>query len=338
MRSGLTPVVAVMILVFLTLIVASSVTMVVTTVVDEELTMEQSEIDVREVSEDCDRWLVDVLVRNTGGQNVTKEGIDVYVDGEPRFFLMDEESIPPRGHGRIEVPYFGQADRDRMTISHQFDRTHQLSWRCGTADFSNQMAFVAWTGSDTHWVSYDYVDRDYAFYSSDDEDLDADDGPETGDLVVVEDQDEYTIQDEHEDWEDRAVDTPVVLVENPDPSEEWEFTWHDPHGSFTFHVPPVHDATVDYLMFWEDLYNPYDPPAQIDDWKDHVVRVSYIPPQIYRVAPYLGKGGHKHSFYLSVDQDDPLEGKNVYNKSHGEWMDNEEDGVYYEDTSYFVLG
>ncbi len=339
MRRGIAPVVAIVILVMILVIMAASVTMFVTVFVGDALdAAEQPEIAVQHVNGECDRWLVDVLVRNTGGVNVSSDEIDVYVDGEPRFFLMEEDPLRPQSHTRIEVPYFGQASREQVTVRYNVDRTRQFSWPCGEADFSNQMAFTAWTGSDAHWVSYNYVDRNYSFYSSDEEDLNAEEGPASGDIVVVEDQDNYTIQTGISTWADRPVDTPVVLVQNPDPSEEWTFTWRDPRGNWTFHVPPVPDATVDYLMYWEDLYNPYDPPGSVDDWKDHVVRVSYIPPQIYRVAPYLGKGGYKHSFYLSVEQNNPLNGTNVYNKSHGEWLANSENETFYEDTSYFVLG
>lgn len=75
----------------------------------------------------------------------------------------------------------------------------------------------------------------------------------------------------------------------------------------------------------------------MDDWKDHVVRFSRITPNIYRVAVYLGKGGYKHGFQLFVNQTDPLDAENVYNKSHGAWIANQDDGVYREYQSYYVM-
>ncbi len=210
--------------------------------------------------------------------------------------------------------------------------TRRIEWPCQI--FENPKgwaAFVAYPGSsDRHWPVFDYVDENYSFYASNDGDLEAEEGPVEDDVYVVEGREEFTVQTSSTSWNDKKYDTPVILVRNPgSPDESWIFNWTDPHGQFNFSMPAVDNAQSDYLVFWEDLYNPFDPHS-LDDWKDHVVRVTHVPPDSYRIAVYLAKGGYKHGFYLPVAEKNPLEGNNPYNKSGGVTLSDKEGQFYTE--------
>jgi len=112
---------------------------------------------------------------------------------------------------------------------------------------------------------------------------------------------EFTITTSWTSWSQRPIDSPVLIVINPTKaSEDWVFTWHDPHGTWKFYLRKLNgDIEIDFLVFWEDIFNPYHP-RSLDDWKDHVVRVTVFTNGTFRIAVFMAKGGYKHSFYLNV--------------------------------------
>jgi len=120
----------------------------------------------------------------------------------------------------------------------------------------------------------------------------------------------------------RPVDSPIIIVVNPTyAARDWDFNWTDPHGTFTFHLKKLKgDVVVDFLVFWEDLYNPAYP-RSLDDWKDHVVRVTQFANGTFRIAVYLAKGGYSHKFYIGVKEpySDITANTPLYTKPFGAW-------------------
>ncbi len=187
--------------------------------------------------------------------------------------------------------------------------------------------------SSSHWIVLDYSSGHYRLYG--------DYGPGvSGRALVAEGYapilagvDEYTITSTPASWGQRPVDSPVLIVVNPTKAgQDWVFTWHDPHGTFRFYLEAVPgEVELDFLIFWEDLY--YPPTKRtLDDWKDHVIRVTVFLNGTYRIAVYLAKGGYSHKFYLGVEE--PFESvpdqasKVVYTKPHGATWRNVVGGYY----------
>ncbi|MHC1600797.1 MAG: hypothetical protein ACXQTI_00985 [Candidatus Nezhaarchaeales archaeon] len=72
----------------------------------------------------------------------------------------------------------------------------------------------------------------------------------------------------------------------------------------------------------------------MDDWKDHVVRVTSFTNGTYRIAVFMAKGGYSHKFYVGVDK--PWESlpsqTPVYQKSFGAYWSNINGGYCIEIT------
>ena len=189
--------------------------------------------------------------------------------------------------------------------------------------------------SSSHWIVLDYSSGHYKLYG--------DYGPEIsgrtfiteGYAPILTNIDEYTITNSWVSWDNRPVDSPIIVVMNPTKaSQDWVFTWHDPHGTHRFYLEKIEGPVeLDFLIFWEDLYYPPTKPS-LDDWKDHVIRVTIFLNGTYRVAVYLAKGGYSHKFYLEVeepyeDMPDQID-KVVYTKPHGAYWCNIVGGYYRE--------
>lgn len=103
-------------------------------------------------------------------------------------------------------------------------------------------------------------------------------------------------------WEDRPFDSPVLVVVNPTYGHrDWVFTVNLNGVYHRFKLEAIgEDVVSDYLLLWEDLYNPIVPPTSVDDWMDHVVRVSLFFNGTYRVAVYKAKGGYRQAFYVGL--------------------------------------
>jgi len=103
-------------------------------------------------------------------------------------------------------------------------------------------------------------------------------------------------------WNQRPFDSPVLVIVNPTHGHrDWVFTVNLNGVYYRFKLDAISDDVVsDYLFLWEDLYNPIIPPGSIDDWMDHVVRVSLFLNGTYRVAVYRAKGGYRQAFYVGI--------------------------------------
>jgi len=182
---------------------------------------------------------------------------------------------------------------------------------------------------ESHWLIFDYNTGKYRFFDNTSNTIQ---GPYTGVAPILEGMDEYTITESWVSWNQRPVDSPIVIVVNPKNAEEdWVFTWHDPHGTWRFYLQRLEgEVEVDFLIFWEDLFNPYHPVA-VDDWRDHVVRVTVFTDGRYRITVYMAKGGYSHEFYLDV-YDSLSPAKLVYVKPfHAYWWNY--DGTFYREMS-----
>lgn len=291
-------------------------------------------LEVKDVSVDCDSFTVEVTVRNAGTEPIEEE-LYVQVDGRPRYFTLTADPILSEDLGTVRVPILPTDRKKQISLGYATMHRQDFFWPCALATGSSTLAFVADPGGSRHWPVYDYVAENYSFYASSDDDLAAEQGPENGSVPVIEGEDNYTIQTSSSSWSNRPVDSPVVLVRNPHPREDWVFNWTDPHGQFNFSLPGVEDANRGYLIFWEDQYNPFDT-TSLDDWKDHVVRVTFIPPNTYRIALYLAKGGYRHQFFLLVSDHDPLSGSNPYNKSGGVTRENYSFPFHHQESVFYV--
>ncbi|MDY6769083.1 MAG: hypothetical protein SVW02_03180 [Candidatus Nanohaloarchaea archaeon] len=317
---GITRVLAAILIVLMTVGAAGTFFVWYGSIADEA--REQAEevgLEIVSIDFNCDLLRAEVFVRNTGDSPIVKRGLDIYINQRPASFVYPDR-IEPGGVGNLTVPLMATQKFNDFTVSYNYEHRRRIEWPCKifSTDIS-RLALVAHPNNqDAHWPVFDYKNMNYSFYQSTDGDLAGEDGPLTGDVRTVTGRKEFTVQRMQTSWDERNYSTPIILVENPKPeaSRPWTFNWTDPHGQFNFTMPGIPNAQQDYLIFWEDLYNPFDTHS-LDDWKDHVVRISFVPPDTYRIAVYLAKGGYKHDFYLLVSQQDPLQGENPYNKSGG---------------------
>lgn len=181
-----------------------------------------------------------------------------------------------------------------------------------------------------HWVGFNYNSGDYELY---DNTTNVVQGPYSGRAPILKGIDEYTIATSWVPWNQRPIDSPIVIVVNPtQASQDWIFTWHDPHGTFRFYLQRLEGLVeIDFLVFWEDLFDPFHPPGSVDDWKDHVVRVTVFTNGTYRIAVFLAKGGYSHAFYLNATKPlCPINGELVYEKPYGAWWSYAVGGYYRE--------
>lgn len=195
-----------------------------------------------------------------------------------------------------------------------------------------------YSDSKTHWVIFDYITGKYWLY---DRTYGILKGPYVGYAPILKDTNEYTIATSWTSWPHRPINSPVLIVVNPvKAGKDWIFTWHDPHGTFRFHLQKLRgNVEIDFLVFWEDLFNPYNPPGSVDDWKDHVVRVTVFTNGTFRIAVYMAKGGYKQSFYLNVPRNmftniDEL--SPIYTKPYGSYWNVRADVYEMSDKVFYV--
>ena len=192
------------------------------------------------------------------------------------------------------------------------------------------LAIIPPDGSQKHWLIVDYTKGLYELYGN----YGVDEPGKVGEgyAPILEDIDEYNVtgrphlQNLTMAEAEALVGSPIVIVVNPTYAiEDWTFTWRDSAGTWRFHVPALKgDIEIDYLFFWEDQYYPPQSTDNLDDWKDHVVRVTMFTNGTYRLAVHRVKGDFKHRFYiqpLQVLRKDisEWEGKYVYEKDFGEY-------------------
>ncbi len=188
-----------------------------------------------------------------------------------------------------------------------------------------------------HWVVFNYLTGVYRLY---DYSGGSTSGPYTGLAPILSGISEYTISTTWKPWSERPIDSPVVIVINPTRADtEWFFTWRDPHGTWVFYLQPLSgEKEIDFLVFWEDLFNPFNPPGSVDDWRDHVVRVTVFSNSTYRIAVYMAKGGYSHEFYLNVTSEVPVEGNLIYRKPFGSFWSRYDSGVgAYVEYLYYII-
>ncbi len=189
----------------------------------------------------------------------------------------------------------------------------------------------------THWVIFNYVTGKYFLY---DNTSGVVKGPYVGVAPILNRVDEYTITNSWVDWSNRPVDSPIVIVVNPTGGEQdWVFTWHAAGRTSKFLLRKLAGfKEADFLVFWEDLFNPYHP-RSLDDWMDHVIRVTLFTNGTYRIAVYVAKGGYSHEFYLYVTSSLPLKGDLIYRKPFRAYWWFRSGGYYLEMPSkVFLVG
>jgi len=103
-------------------------------------------------------------------------------------------------------------------------------------------------------------------------------------------------------WSNRPFDSPVIVAVNPTYARrDWVFTVNLAGQPYRFYLQALgEEALGDYLLLWEDLYNPFRPPSSVDDWMDHVVRVTLFENGTLRVAILRAKGGYRQAFYVGL--------------------------------------
>ena len=289
---------------------------------------------------DCQNSSIVATIKNLGNEDIRAEDIKVYIDNQEATISLDPTILTPHQIGKIYIFFIPS----QINIIYRIDFyiwgrriTSNIKYPCESLLLSLQNAnltFVAY--STPHWVVFNYVTGNYLIYQSTNGDLSAELGPSEGIAPILQNISNYTIQTSWSSWDNRPVNSPIIIVKNPSKNSLWIFNWTDPHGSFLFRVYPVENAIDDFLVFWEDLYNPFNPPSSLDDWKDHVVRVTLLPVNTYRIAVYLAKGGYKHQFYIATKSPNPLNGTLAYEKPYGAYWSNYNNGYYDEYKVYTI--
>ena len=180
-------------------------------------------------------------------------------------------------------------------------RALENAWLIMLADRYSWTGIYTYDWPYTHWVFFNFITGQYYFYSYPGVARNPAEGPYAGHAPILRNTDKYLLTCDWVPWSQRPVDSPVVIVYNPTRGlKTWRFTWIEPHGYDVFVLPPVarkpSEVIYDFLVFWEDLWNPFRPPSQVDDWKDHVVRVTLYANGTVRLQVYIAKGGYLHVF------------------------------------------
>ncbi len=299
-------------------------------------------LEILNVEVDCStsKIFIDFIVRAT--EEIKKDNIKVFVENYQYPFQLEPNVLAPHSYGKITIDFLPPSvEKIDFWIRIFVDGTkieRPFKFACGSVvSIQKQRAnltFVAF--SSPHWVVFSYIFGDYYLYASNNGDLIAEQGPYIGKVPIYENTNSFTIQTSWSSWENRPINSPIIIFKNPNPKDTWIFNWTDPHGTFLFKLNPVENAIEDMLIFWEDLFNPFNPPSRVDDWKDHVVRVTLIPPNTYRLAVFIAKGGYKHQFYVSTLNQNPLEGTLAYEKPYGAWWGNKV-GDYWEEYKVYSI-
>ena len=293
-----------------------------------------------------------IYVRNIGNRKTVIDSVYVKDDekGTIRRYYVDVE-IKPHEVSEIIIPALELSRLNMSKVKIMLGSTEgvvvKLSALQSTSTYGSGrktptyicfQAFRSKWSSDTHWVIFDYISGKYWLYDRTNDVLE---GPYVSYAPILRNTNEYTIATSWTSWSQRPIDSPVLIVINPTKaSEDWVFTWHDPHGTWRFYLRKLNgDIEIDFLVFWEDIFNPYHP-RSLDDWRDHVVRVTVFTNGTFRIAVFMAKGGYKHSFYLNVPKNkfsniEDLKpvyvkdfGKSIF-QSDGEYFYEKSDKIFY---------
>ena len=298
-------------------------------------------VEIINLEIDCQASYIIATVKNLGREDLKAEDIKVYVENQEANIFLNPSILYPNQIGKVYITFippslsYNVYKVDFLIEGRRI--TRNVNYFCESLLLSQQNAnltFVAY--STPHWVVFNYITGNYLIYQSTDGDLNAELGPSEGVAPILQNINNYTIQTSWSSWNNRPVDSPIIIVKNPSKNSIWIFNWTDPHGSFLFRLYPVENAIDDFLVFWEDLYNPFNPSSRLDDWKDHVVRVTLLPGNVYRIAVYLAKGGYKHQFYVATISPNPLSGTLAYEKPYSAYWSNYNNGYYDEYRVYTV--
>ncbi|KSW11589.1 hypothetical protein CF15_01785 [Pyrodictium occultum] len=151
----------------------------------------------------------------------------------------------------------------------------------------------------------------------------------------------YSMRDS---WEERHKLGPAVLFINPyRAGEEYNVTVIDINGNkHVFTLPKLVDdpdkVVIDALLLWEDLWKPVDG-GNLDNYIDHVVRVTIFANSTVRIEPIRASGCYLHMFlysprglpsidsvpdlireYMENNYRLPAGAGAVYVKAHGAWL------------------
>lgn len=357
LRKGVTPVIALLLIVMVT-IGTSVVFYMWINGASTSLTKQEVDSSVRallkgEGVEKLPSGGLRIYVRNIGETTVIVDKVYIYDSTGSRLLFTESYylKLSPRELGYITIPAIKVAQINAEEVR---GVKIVLSTKTGVSSSYTTLseivklpykptliALKAYRSStdptQNHWVVFNYNTGNYRLYEGS---ANYPNEPYEGIAPILENTNEYTITNTWVPWSQRPVDSPIIIVINPKyGQEDWVFTWHDPHGTFRFYLQKLSgDIEIDFLVFWEDLFNPFKPPGSVDDWKDHVVRVTVFANGTYRIAVFMAKGGYSHEFYLNVTKEDPLEGILVYPKPFGAYWFNFVEGYYYEmtDKIYFV--
>ena len=301
--------------------------------------------------------LESVQVLDSGGLVLYVRNLENYELTADAFYIIDpitktalfyrpvRVDIPPKGVGEIIIPSIfvkkevnpdQSAYMIKLSLSEGGVATIPLpsSYLKEASQKRVLLGFLANISSNSnelHWVIFDYSSGHYWLCGNH--------SPPRliteGYAPILEGINEYTITTTWIPWDQRPIDSPIIIVVNPTyATEDWIFTWHALDGTFKFYLQKLEgEVEIDFLVFWEDIYYPPTRPS-MDDWKDHVVRVTSFTNGTYRIAVFMAKGGYSHKFYVGVDK--PWESlpsqTPVYQKSFGAYWSNINGGYCIEIT------
>lgn len=285
-----------------------------------------------------------LYVRNIGSTRLVVDAIYLEIDGSATLVRRGDVVLEPGEVERIVVDSFtvrraagGMSSQVSLKLASEVGV--EASVLLPTSAFKEAVkrkppliGLVAYPSSSrAHWVILDYSQGSYILYGDYGPGISEATRVAEGTAPVLTNVDEYTISETWVPWDQRPVDSPVLIVVNPTKAhQDWVFTWHDPHGTFRFYLEALEgDVETDFLIFWEDIYYPPTHP-RVDDWKDHVVRITVFTNGTYRIAVYLAKGGYMHKFMLGVTEpyETAPQQSERYTKPFGAYWSNVEGGYY----------
>jgi len=300
-------------------------------------------------------------VSNDCGVNIVVDEV-MFIDPESGKVLLDKRvkpvDIPPGKVGEVVVPaiYLTRVEQDRGNIVARLygvstGGTHTISVvptiinseaiRKAVAASVKipELALLANTSATisnrTHWVVFNYVTGRYWLYSN----YTCNDsgcfitGPKLaaqGYAPILRGVNAYTASTGPVWIYDSPIKSPIVIVVNPTYAQrDWDFKWTaytsgniNSVVTTTFHLEKLGgNVVIDFLVFWEDMYNPAAP-GYVDDWRDHVVRVTQFTNGTFRIAVYLAKGYYEHRFFIGVKKpySDILANTPLYTKYFGQTL------------------
>ena len=175
-------------------------------------------VEIVDLEVDCQSSYVIATVRNLGREDIKAEDIKVLVENQEVNVFLNPSILYPNQIGKVYITFIPSQINYVYKVEFLIGGrriTRNVKYFCESLLLSPQNAnltFVAY--STPHWVVFNYITGNYLIYQSTDGDLNAELGPSEGVAPILQNINNYTIQTSWSSWNNRPVDSPIIIVKN----------------------------------------------------------------------------------------------------------------------------